>query len=73
MTPTRMKMPELVLKTNVHETILHQTACPGDVSANLAASTDYAIDELIRETSHKEVDYFPNFWTSLLFSQLKGR
>ena len=71
--PTRMKMPDLVLKQNTHETIVHQTACPGDVPPKLAASADYAIDELVRETSHKKVNYHPSYWICLLFFQLKGR
>ena len=73
LTPDRMKLPELVLKTNVHETIVHQTACPADVPTNLAASADYAVDELIREGSHKKVNYHPNYWVCLLFFQLKSR
>ena len=65
--PTRMKMPDLGLKQNTHETIVHRAACPGDVPSTLAASADYAIDELIRETSHKKANYHPSYWIRLLF------
>ena len=41
--------------------------------AKLAASSDYAVDELVREGSHKKVSYYPSYWICLLFFQLKGR
>jgi hypothetical protein len=66
-------MPELVLVPEAHQTVPHQIADYADVPPKLAVAAEHKIDQMIRDGTHKLVDYHSEYWISRLFFQAKGK
>jgi hypothetical protein len=66
-------MPKLVLVPEAHQTVPHQIADYADVPPKLAVAAEYKVDQMIRDGTHKRVNYHAEYWISRLFFQAKGK